>query len=480
MYTEEARLIASDAAAADTLGYSVAASGDTVVVGAPLADEGADINQGAAYVFVRVGTTWSQQAKLVASDGAAADQFGVSVAIDLNTAVVGANLDDVASASNRGSTYVFLRTGTTWAQQAQLLASDGLAADEFGHSVAISGDTVVVGAPNDRNGSTDGAGSVYTFLRTGTTWAQQQGPIGTSDMAANDNFGWSVAIDNNTVVAGANLDDAAATDQGSAYVLTRSGTTWTQQAKLVASDPAASDNFGQSVAIDLNTAVVGAVGDDTDPSTNDGSAYVFLRTGTTWALQQRLGASDRADSDFFGDSVAISGDTVVAGADGDDVGSTTDQGSAYVFTRSGTTWSQQLKLTASNGAADDRFGGSVGISGDKVVAGAPNTRLSTASAYAFRRLPDPDGDGVPDATDNCPIIGNASQSNHDGDAEGDACDSDDDNDTRADGSDSCPAGEVGWTSNASTDIDGDGCRDAGEDTDDDNDGVDAMAAGDVG
>jgi hypothetical protein len=484
--TEQNNLGPSDAAASDNFGVAVALSGETLVVGSYLDDVGPNTNQGSAYVFTRSGgTTWSQQAKLVAADGAPSDQFGISVAIYLDTVVVGANFDDVASASNRGSAYVFTRSGTTWAQQAQLLASDGLASDEFGRAVAVYQDTIAVGAPNDRNGSTNGAGSIYVFARSGTTWAQQSGPLGTADKAASDNFGRSVALYDNTIVAGAYLDDAAATDQGSAYVFTRSGTTWTQQSKLVASDPAASDNFGVSVGLYLNTAIVGAYGEDSGAFTSSGAAYVFTRSGTTWTQQSKLLASDGATNDFFGASVSIYQDIALVGAYGDD-GVGADAGSAYLFSRSGTTWTQQVKLLASNSTANQQYGFGVAVTDVAYAAGAPLAQ-SSGRVYAGRVSPfaDTDGDGVPDASDNCPSVANPGQLNTDGAADGgDACDPDDDNDSVADGSDACAAGDIGWTSNATTDHDSDGCRDSTEDTDDDNDGkldaTDGCPRGDTG
>lgn len=182
-------------------------------------------------------------------------------------------------------------------------------------------------------------------------------------------FGFAVGIDGETVGVGAPVDNTAA---GSAYVFVRSGTSWSQQAKLTASDAAAVDNFGRNVVgISGDTLVVGAPFDDTGAGTDAGSAYVFVRSGTSWSQQAKLTASDAAAGDAFGISVSISGDTVVAGAFNDDDGGT-NSGSAYVFTRSGTSWSQQQKLTASDAAAGDQFGFSVSNSGNTVVAGAFN------------------------------------------------------------------------------------------------------------
>ena len=374
---QQAQLTASDAAVNDNFGWSVAVSGDTAVVGAPYDDRSA-ADAGSAYVFVRTGPTWAQQAKLTASDAAAGDEFGYSVAVSGDTAVVGAPYDD-SPAANVGSAYVFVRTGGTWAQQATLSASDAGANDIFGYSVAVSDDTAVVGAAFDDSPASE-AGSAYVFVRSGGSWGQQQ-KLTASDPAAGDSFGISVALSGATALVGAYTDASPATNVGSAYVFVRSGGTWAQQQKLTASDAAANDIFGYSVAVSGDTALVGAYGDDS-PAANVGSAYVFVRSGATWAQQAKLTASDAAAGDNFGSSVALSGDTAVVGAVFD------DGGSAYVFVRSGGTWAQQAKLTASHAAAFDNFGFSVAVSGDTAVVGAyfddsPAANAGSASVFVL-------------------------------------------------------------------------------------------------
>jgi hypothetical protein len=366
----QAKLVAPDRATDDKFGWSVAVSGDTAVVGAPDDDILANVNAGSAYVFLRSGVTWALQQKLTAPGGLASDFFGISVAVSGDTALVGAYQHDIAANGDAGSAYVFLRSGVTWAQQQKLTAADGATNDRFGVSVAVSGDTAVVGAYHDDTPAAD-AGSAYVFLRSGVTWAQQQKLTG-ADSATNDRFGVSVAVSGDTAVVGAAADDTFAGDVGSAYVFLRSGVTWAQQPKLTASDGAAGDRFGTSVAVSGDTAVVGAVGDNTPAGADAGSAYVFLRSGVTWAQQQKLTASDGAASAFFGSSVAVSGDTVVVGAYSDDTPAGVDAGSAYVFLRSGVTWALPQKLIAPDGAATELFGSSVAVSGDTVVVGAYN------------------------------------------------------------------------------------------------------------
>ena len=214
----QTKLIASDGAASDFFGTSVAISGETAIVGSARDDIGANIDQGSAYVFVRNGTTWTQQTKLIAADGAASDFFGISVAISGNTAIVGSHDDDIGAKINQGSAYIFVRIGGIWTQQTKLIAVDGAADDNFGWSVAISGDTAIVGSHDDDIGANFAQGSAYIFVRIGGIWTQQTKLIA-SDGAASDQFGWSVAISGNTVIVGSPSDDIDAnTNQGSAYI----------------------------------------------------------------------------------------------------------------------------------------------------------------------------------------------------------------------------------------------------------------------
>jgi hypothetical protein len=388
IYVEQ-KVIGSGAAE-DRFGTSVALWGDTALVGAPSDDVGANNNQGSAYVFTSSGTTWSLQGKLTASDGAAAEQFGSSVAVSGDTALVGVPYDEVGLNQEQGSAYVFTRSGTTWSQQGKLTALDGAAQDRFGlSSVALSGDTALVGVPYDDVGSNGDQGSAYVFTGSGTTWTQQ-GKLTASDGEVEDWIGYSVALSGDTALVGAGYEDVGANSyQGSVYVFTRSGTTWGQQGQLTALDGAGEDYFGFSVALCGDTAVVGAEYDDVGVNTDQGSVYVFTRSGTTWSQQGQLIASDGATYDEFGVSVALWGDTVLVGAYADAVGANTLQGSAYVFTRSGTTWSQQGKLTASDGAAEDRFGYSVALWGNTALVGAPtddvgaNENQGSAYFYTF-------------------------------------------------------------------------------------------------
>ena len=384
MPVEEAKLLADDGAPNDFFGFNVALSGDTAVIGATKVDDdirGVDV--GAAYVFTRSGNSWHQQAKLTADDGVAKDEFGGKVALSGNTAVIGAIFHD-DKGDNSGSAYVFTRSGTTWSQQVKLTAADTAADDAFGQSIALSGDTVVIGAPHDDDKGND-SGSVYVFTRSGTTWSQQV-KLTAADGAEGDVFGISIAFSGDTIVIGADLNDEKALNAGAVYVFTRSGSSWSQQAKLTAADGAETDIFGVRVALSGDTVLISARRDDDDVMGIDaGSAYVFTRTGTTWQQQVKLTASDGAADDRFGRSVALVGETAVIGAMfQDDKGD--NSGSAYVFTRSGSTWSQQAKLTAADGAAGDVFGWSVALSGDTAVIAATRNDdkgNESGSAYVF-------------------------------------------------------------------------------------------------
>jgi hypothetical protein len=223
-------------------------------------------------------------------------------------------LDD-GDGTDSGSAYVFTRTGAVWAQQGKLSASDGVADGQFVISVAVNRDTIVVGAVRDDDNGVD-SGSVYVFTRTGTVWALQE-KLTASDGASFDLFGVSVDVDGDTIVVGADNDDDNGRESGSAYVFTRTQTVWALQENLSASDGAAVDQFGSSVAVNGDMIVIGAIFDD-DIGVDSGSAYVFTRTGTVWALQEKLTASDGALGDHFGASVAVDGDTIVIGVFFDD------------------------------------------------------------------------------------------------------------------------------------------------------------------
>jgi parallel beta-helix repeat protein len=386
---ELAKLLASDGATDDRFGCAVAISGDAALVGA-YQDDDNGASSGSAYIFRYDGSEWIQEAKLVPSDGAAGDQFGSSVAISGEIAVIGARYDD----ADTGSAYVFRYDGSSWVEQAKLLASDGASGDRFGGSVAVFDDTVVVGALlDDDNGGN--SGSAYVFGYDGSNWVEEAKLLA-SDGTAGDCFGTWVAISDDTIAIGAEQDADNGEYSGSAYVFRHDGSVWAQEAKLLASDGAPYDCFGVCVAISGDIALIGANGDD--PS---GSAYVFHYDGSTWHQSQKLLASDGAAGDSFGFRVAISSDTAMIGASGDDDNGSSS-GSAYAFRYNGSTWTEVAKLLASDGAPNDDFGRSVAVSGDAGVIGAygdDDYGDASGSAYVFRGLSDCQPNGTLDICD---------------------------------------------------------------------------------
>jgi len=377
VWTQQVKKQASDAQVDDFFGYSVALNSDgTYAISGAYGEDTGGVDAGAAYVFIRSGTTWTEQQKLTADDAQAGDYFGRGVALnsDATYAVVGAYGEDTGG-SSAGAAYVFIRSGTTWTQQQKLMAGDAAADDYFGAngiSIDSDGDTIAIAARGAVISGGNEAGAVYIFTRSGTTWTQQEKLVA-GDAQASDQIGHDVDItsDGNMVIAGAPMEDTGANDAGAVYIFTRSGTTWSQQAKIQTSYNEVSELFGYSVAIDGDgsTAIVGAFATDTGVY-DGGAAFVFTRSGTTWTQQQRLTPSDAVTLDYFGSTVDITndGNKVVVGAPNKDVGAVNDVGAGYVFTRSGTTWTQEQKLMAEYWEEYDYFG---------------KTRISSDGTYAI-------------------------------------------------------------------------------------------------
>ena len=383
---KEVKLTASDADAGDEFGASVAVAGDTAVVGAFLSDA-AGTNSGSAYVYRFDGTGWVEDGSLTASDTTVGDRFGASVAVAGETAVVGAPLDDDAG-GEAGAAYVFRYDGVDWVEEAKLTASDAVPQDELGWSVAVDGDTAVIGAYL-RDEADALTGAAYVFRYDGADWAEEA-KLTASDADAVDRFGRSVAISGDTAVVGASGNDDAGFSSGSAYVFRYDGAGWVEEAKLTASDAAGADLFGWSVAVDGDTVAVGALFDDAD-AIDSGSAYVFYYDGARWVEEAKLTASDAAADDEFGSSVAVAGDTVAVGARSSDAAGS-NSGSAYLFRYDGAGWVEAAKLTAADAAAGDEFGTSVAVAGDTAVVGASlsdDAGSDSGSAYVIFPVPEP-------------------------------------------------------------------------------------------
>ena len=364
--TQDQKLTPTNTARGQWFGQAVAVDDSVAVIGGHFDSSG----QGAAWVFELSSGSWSQVAKLTASDGSSNDYFGCTVAVDDDTAVIGA-----FGSGSAGAAYVFVRTSTGWSQQAKLTSSDGASGDQYGYAVAVSGDAIAVGAfGDDDNGSS--SGSVYVYVRSGTTWSQQQ-KITPSDGAASDAFGISVALDGNTLLAGAYLDDDDYTNSGSAYVFGRSGTAWSQAAKLNASGPGTTSYFGYRVALCDDVAVIGA-----HNQASGGGAYVFEKSGTSWLETADLTASDGQSGDEFGIAVDVCDDFVVVGAR-----YAGDSGAAYVYVRDGSTWDEDVRLYASDAALNDLLGNGLGVSGTTAIVGAFGDEKLAGSAYVYELTP---------------------------------------------------------------------------------------------
>jgi len=426
---EVAKLLQSDGVAGDLFAISYSIDGDTVILGANL-DDDIPNSSGSAYVYVRntagipcpetsLVDPWCQEAKLAPEDPEAFEWFGYAVAVSGDTAVVTArrddnDTDDGATFWREGSAYVFTRSGSVWTQQAKLRADDLSRDPWFGTHADIQGDTLVVGARKDDQKGED-AGAAYVFTRTGNTWSQQA-KLMASDGDAFDLFGTYVALDGNLLAVGAHGNDDDGNGSGSAYVFVRDGTNWTEEGKLTADDAAAGDLFGIRLSLSGNTVVVGSPQHGIGP----GAAYVFGRGGFSWSQQAKLTASDGVVGDGYGFTVGISGNVVIVGADtedGDVVDS--DAGAVYVYQRSPIGWVELQKVTASDGGF--WFGSGLDFSGDSaVIAALPFGITFLGSAYVLEF--DIDDDGSRDLLDNCPITPNPSQSDSNGNGIGDECD----------------------------------------------------------
>ncbi len=397
----ETKIVAADGRANSSLG-GVGIDGNTLVLGASGDTIGSNSQQGSVYIYVRSGTGWTFQQKLTASDGRSGDLFGRAVGISGNTITIGANSADLGTtAANQGAVYVFVRnSNNVWTEQAKLIASDASGGDNLGEITRIDGDTIIAGARlSDRTTPTTqiDSGAAYVFVRNGTTWTQQAKLIA-NDGVGGDNFGISCDISGDTAVVGAWFDaEGINTNQGSAYIFTRnSAGQWSQQTKILANDGLAGDWFGISSAIDGNTVVVGARQDNLNPGTpgsvnGQGSAYIYTGSGASWTLQQKVTASDPLIGGTFGESCAILGDRIVVGTFNATSGLGPNRGAAYLYQRSGTTWTQLTKLSASDGAPSDFFADFVALGRYDVVSGAYgddigiNQNQGSAYVYSFPR-----------------------------------------------------------------------------------------------
>jgi hypothetical protein len=383
-WTRQATILTNDATEFANVGYSVAVSGDTLITGAPGDSFSINVEQGSAYIFKRTGTTWAQQSKLQLSDGLSFDRFGDVVAIDDQTVVVGSPNARVGANSAQGRVVVYTRSGNTWTMQQQLVASDAAAGDAFGGSIDISADTVIISSLVSQQLRPDQS-AAYIFTRLSSIWTQQQ------RIALFPKYGGSipVAVENDTAVIGTrNTKVGANLNQGSALVYQRSGELWLPQTSLTSPDGASGDFFGSSVAISQGRIIIGAPFDTYNAIARAGSAWIFERDGDVWPeLPSILTANDGTPGDKFGLDVAVDGNIMVIGARDEDIGSNTNQGAVYVYERQypGFPWYQAAKLVAFDGGPNQEFGERVAVSGNTIAVGATIDNSARGKVYLFYR-----------------------------------------------------------------------------------------------
>jgi len=478
------RLLHSDASSGDFFGRSVAIDEEVIAVGAYFDFNAQGFAAGAVYIFRFNGIIWEEEAKLTASDGEENDFFGFTVALDGDVLIVGAHLDDdITNGEAVGSAYIFRYNPGTgmWNQEQKLQPLDPGFNDQFGYSVGISGNTAVIGAYSDDLGVLVDAGSAYVFRFNGFNWLQEQ-KLTAPDASLSDKFGWAVDVSGGAIVCGASGDShAGGIVAGSAYVFHFTGLNWVFAQQLIASDSSLLDRFGSSVAIQNATIAVGAPAKLTDT----GAAYIFRFNGAAWMEEQRLFPQDPEIHDGFGFSIDVEEDpilgrdvAVVGTRYGDEGG--TDSGAAYFFQFDGLAgmWLPEMKLAASDGNNQDEFGISIAVSSRVTVVGSwlADTACpalpdcDSGAAYVFSAsgdcngnlipdaadllngtsldcnnngtldecdgpgvdcrlngIPEPcgqdfDADGIRDGCDNCPMMFNPAQANTDNDAFGDGCD----------------------------------------------------------
>ncbi|MEM1055385.1 MAG: T9SS type A sorting domain-containing protein [Bacteroidota bacterium] len=367
-------------------GASVSLDGTRALVGASGESAGSALSSGAVYVLELVGGTWTQTARLTASDAAEDDRFGFSVSLDGDRALIGAFRDGHGGLTNAGSAYVFDFGGGMWTETQKLTASDAAQDDFYGENVSLDGDRILIGAPVDDHSGLSDAGSVYVLDLMGGTWTETQ-KITASDAAQDDTFGQSASLDGNRILVGAPLDDRdGLSDLGSAYIFDLTGGTWTETQKITASDAADGDVFGQSVSLDGDRVLIGARFNDHSGLVNPGSAYVLDLIGGTWTETQKITASDAADGDVFGQSVSLDGDRVLISTTEDSHSGSLRVGSAYVFDLTAGVWSETQKIIASNPTDTDFFGVAISLEGDRALIGSFDTHSGlpgAGSAYVF-------------------------------------------------------------------------------------------------
>ena len=405
--TPASKLLASDGAAHDEFGRFLATDGSFALIGAPNHARPLPLfgQPGAAYVFQQIGSGWVEEAVLFPSDGRTGDIFGHAVAISDQLAIVGAPNDDDLGL-NSGTAFVFRRTAGGWVEEAKLLASDGAADRSFGHAVGISGERAVVGSIQ-----AGAVGAAYVFRNSAIGWGEETKLV-PSDPPTGD-YGVKVSLSGDRAIVGDPAQNDAGAFSGAAYIFRDTGAGWVQEVKLLASDAKALDVFGSDVFISGDLAIVGAP--DGGSGSLPGAAYIFRNHGGVWLEEAKLTPSDGAPQDKFGFRVSISGaqELAIVGAFQDDDGGP-DSGSAYVYRNTAAGWVQEAKLTAPDGAAGDEFGISVSVSDQQqtILVGArrdDDLGTDSGSAYTFILTPEAQIELVTSSVDELVASGVLSQ-----------------------------------------------------------------------
>jgi hypothetical protein len=373
---DQVRLSANDPVAGSDFGRSVAIDGDLVAVGAGSDTAGTVDNAGAVYLYERRGQDYSFEARLVAPDPTEGAEFGRAVAIQGNTVFVGARFAEVGDLAAAGAVYVYRKDMDEWTLEQKITSPEPENEDNFGRALAVQGDVLVVTARKENLGAND-VGAAYVYLRQDGAWAHAT-TLTADDATPGGYFGQSVAVQGDLIAVGArNADPNAA---GAVYVFEGSLDDWTEVQKIAPFDGEADDQFGFAVDLQGSTLAVGARRADLPGANNAGAAYVYAREGGVFVLEAQLLADDPGAGAQFGQSIAIAGNTVVVGANRADVGEDQDQGAVYLFRRTGGEWPAAGIITAPDGEAGDEFGYSLDAFGDRLVTGA-HTADGTGVAY---------------------------------------------------------------------------------------------------
>ncbi len=362
----DVKLAADDPVSNADFGRSVATDGNLVAVGAGGADAGLVNAAGAVYLFKRQGLDYMPEAKLVAPDATTDAEFGRAVAIQGNMVIVGARFAQVGALAKAGAVYVFRKKGKSWCVEAKITSPAPADEDNFGRALAIHGDILVVTARKEALNASD-VGAAYVFRQRGNGW-MEEAKLTAGDAAPGAYFGQSVAVHGDRIAVGArNADPNGA---GAVYLFHRLDHQWVEYAKFSPPDGATDDQFGFTVDIAGNLIAVGARRADLPGAKDAGAAYLFAYTGNEVELVTKLTAGDAKVGDQFGQSLAVTGDVIVVGANRADIGSSKDQGAVYLFRRVGNDWVEEAKFTASDGMAGDEFGYSLSAFGNLMVTGA--------------------------------------------------------------------------------------------------------------